>query len=108
MGTESVIKRGVPKITKPAPAVVAIKMVELLAAPDNQEESVADDSNGPTDAQKTNPNDGEQQQLEKQKQDEQLQLEKELIKQGKLKKEQEAKAKKEHERFVKLQKQEQQ
>merc|ERR1712226_635000 len=32
----SVIKRGVPKNTKPAPAVVAIKMVDLLSAPDDE------------------------------------------------------------------------
>merc|ERR1711915_41289 len=34
--TESVIKRGVPKNTKPAPAVVAIKMADLLTAPDDK------------------------------------------------------------------------
>merc|ERR1712113_1137833 len=33
--TESVIKRGVPKNTKPAPAVVAVKMADLLSAPDD-------------------------------------------------------------------------
>merc|ERR1711974_577840 len=32
--TESVIKRGVPKNTKPAPAVVAIKIADLLTVPD--------------------------------------------------------------------------
>merc|ERR1712029_742412 len=93
--TESVIKRGVPKTTKPAPAVVAIKMVDLLAAPDNQHELVADDSAGPTDTQNANP-------------DVELKLEKELAKQAKLKREEEAKAKKEQERLFKLQKQEQQ
>merc|ERR1712029_1013342 len=93
--TESVIKRGVPKTPKPAPAVVAIKMVDLLAAPDNQHELVADDSAGPTDTQNANP-------------DVELKLEKELAKQAKLKKEEEAKAKKEQERLFKLQKQEQQ
>merc|ERR1712168_252279 len=30
----NVIKRGVPKNTKPAPAVVAIKMADLLSVPD--------------------------------------------------------------------------
>merc|ERR1712113_223757 len=34
--TESVIKRGVPKNTKPAPAVVAIKMADLLSVPDEE------------------------------------------------------------------------
>merc|ERR1712029_1272264 len=34
--TESFIKRGVPKNTKPAPAVVAIKMVDLLTVPDEK------------------------------------------------------------------------
>merc|ERR1712110_882875 len=31
---ESVIKRGIPKNTKPAPAVVAIKMADLLVDPE--------------------------------------------------------------------------
>merc|ERR1712110_1324850 len=100
-------KRGVPKTTKPAPPVVAIKMDDLLAASDNQEESVADDSTGLKDAQKTNQNEGEQQQLhqhqkemKKQMQDEGLKLEKEH--QETLKREEEAKSKKEQERLAKL------
>merc|ERR1711974_295551 len=34
--TASVIKRGVPKNTKPAPAVVAVKMADLLSVPDDE------------------------------------------------------------------------
>merc|ERR1712066_1043858 len=51
--TQSVIKRGVPKKTKPAPAVVAIKMMDLLSSPDNQDELLADDSANPTYVQQT-------------------------------------------------------
>merc|ERR1712029_1312064 len=83
--TEGGIKRGVPKNVKPAPAVVAIKMAELLTVPDDKKK---------------------QQLLEKQRQDEQLKLEKELNQKEKLKKEEEARAIKEQEKLAKLRKKE--
>merc|ERR1712111_139614 len=41
--TESVIKRGKPKNTKPSPAVVAIKMKDLVGAPNVTDDSKVDD-----------------------------------------------------------------
>merc|ERR1712029_75229 len=116
---ESVIKRGVPKNTKPAPAVVAIKMSDLLAIP-----SDADADKSPcTEVLSKEPSQNDlkmeqQKQLEKLKQVEeakakkQKELEEKTIKkeQQKLekeKKEEEAKVKKEAERLAKQQKLEQ-
>merc|ERR1711974_505845 len=46
--TASVIKRGVPKNTKPAPAVVAVKMADLLSVPDDENGLKEDDSSSQT------------------------------------------------------------
>merc|ERR1712113_795082 len=109
--TESVIKRGVPKNTKPAPAVVAIKMADLLSAPDDevdqdQKNTATADVSSPDNIDMKIDDVKSKELLEKQKKDEKLKLEKELKQQEKLKKEEEAKAKKEQERLAKLQKKE--
>merc|ERR1712108_45883 len=105
--TASVIKRGVPKNTKPAPAVVAVKMADLLSVPDDEnglKMVKEDDSSSQTgDLHEPTVNAKEQ----KQSQEEKQKLEKELKQQEKLRKEEEAKAKKEQERLAKLEKQEQ-
>merc|ERR1711974_364532 len=93
--TESVIKRGIPKNTKPAPAVVAIKMADLIEHSDD----------GPNAETSQDPSQNDtylkhKKEMEKKMQDEKLKLEKEH--QETLKKEEEAKAKKEQERLVKL------
>merc|ERR1712108_30555 len=46
--TASVIKRGVPKNTKPAPAVVAVKMADLLSLPANENDLKEDDASSQT------------------------------------------------------------
>merc|ERR1712029_698935 len=104
----SVIKRGVPKSTKPAPPVVAVKMSELLAVPDGQNE---EDPTGAAASAKDNlENEADevkqQEQLERQRREEQIKLDKELKLQEKLKGEEEAKHKKELERLEKIQKKE--
>merc|ERR1711915_467833 len=109
--TESVIKRGIPKNTKPAPAVVAIKMVDLLSVPDdnidnNEQNTAAADISSQEKMENEVDNVRSKEPLEKQKKDKKLKLEKELKQQEKLKKEEEAKAKKEQERLAKLQKKE--
>merc|ERR1712156_597127 len=109
--TESVIKRGVPKNTKPAPAVVAIKMADLLSAPDDevdqdQKNTATADVSSPDNIDMKIDDVKSKELLEKQKKDEKLKLEKELKQQEKIKKEGEAKAKKEQERLAKLQKKE--
>merc|ERR1712098_534505 len=109
--TESVIKRGVPKNTKPAPAVVAIKMADLLSAPDDEvdqdQENTAPGDVSPPGHIENEVDDVKGRELQgKQKKDEKIKLEKELKQQEKLKKEEEAKAKKEQERLAKLQKKE--
>merc|ERR1711972_768953 len=109
--TESVIKRGVPKNTKPAPAVVAIKMADLLSVPDDevdqdQENIGTADISSPDHIENEVDDVKTKDQLEKQKKDEKLKLEMELKQQEKIKKEGEAKAKKEQERLAKLQKKE--
>merc|ERR1712108_74696 len=82
--TESVIKRGVPKNTKPAPAVVAIKIADLLTVPDEKLANTnADmpDQNQQNNVEQSQQNSVEQSQqklLEKQSQDEKLRLEKEM------------------------------
>merc|ERR1712029_693409 len=92
--SKSVIIRGVPKNTKPSPAVVAIKMADLLALPEDKDDSNNDET---TFAENENqPKDG------------QLKLDKHLKLQEKIQREEEAKAKKEQESLAKLQKQEQQ
>merc|ERR1711974_215437 len=102
--TASVIKRGVPKNTKPAPTVVAVKMADLLSLPANENDFKEDDSSSQTgDLHEPTVNAKEQ----KQSQEEKQKLEKELKQQEKLRKEEEAKAKKEQERLAKLEKQEQ-
>merc|ERR1712029_789492 len=102
--TASVIKRGVPKNTKPAPAVVAVKMADLLSAPDDENGLKEDVSSSQTgDLHEPTVNAKEQ----KQSKEEKLKLEKELKQQEKLRKEEETKAKKEQERLAKLEKQEQ-
>merc|ERR1711974_244386 len=96
--TESVIKRGVPKNTKPAPAVVAIKMADLLTVPDekldntnadmpdqNQQNNVEQSQqNSVEQSQQNNADPTQQNLLEKQSQDEKLRLEKEMKLQEKL------------------------
>merc|ERR1711915_350765 len=109
--TESVIKRGIPKKTKPAPAVVAIKMADLLSAPDDEvvqdQENFAPGEVSPPDYIENEVDDVKDRELhEKQKTDEKIKLEKDLKEQEKLKKEEEAKAKREQERLAKLQKKE--
>merc|ERR1712029_854138 len=103
----SVIKRGVPKNTKPAPAVVAVKMADLLSVPDNENDLKEDDPSSQTgdlnEPSEITVNAKEQ----KQSQEEKQKLEKDLKQQEKLKKEEEAKAKKEQERLAKHEKQEQ-
>merc|ERR1712002_452060 len=106
--TESVIKRGVPKNTKPAPAVVAIKMADLLSAPDDevdqdQEDIGIADVSSPDHIANEVDHVKSKDQLKKEKKDETLKLEKEQKQQEKLKREEEAKAKKEQERLAKLQ-----
>merc|ERR1712002_1168539 len=87
--TESVIKRGVPKNTKPAPAVVAIKMADLLSAPDDEVDQdredigIADVSSPDHIANDVKSKD----QLKKEKKDDTLKLEKEQKQQEKLKRE---------------------
>merc|ERR1712029_1147600 len=103
--TESVIKRGVPKNTKPAPAVVAIKMVDLLTVPDEKLDNTNADM--PDHNQQNTADPTQQKLLEKQSQDEKLRLEKEMKLHEKLKKEQEVKMKKEQETLAKQQRQEQ-
>merc|ERR1711972_402454 len=105
--TESVIKRGVPKNTKPAPAVMA----DLLSVPDDevdqgQENIGTADISSPDHIENEVDDVKTKDQFEKQKKDEKLKLEMELKQQEKLKKEEEAKAKKEQERLAKLQKKE--
>merc|ERR1711928_275675 len=92
----SVIKRGVPKNTKPAPAVVAIKMVDLLgegtADEDTEEVMQPEPDNLPTRDTKIEKEMQmkEKEQLDKQLKQEQLRLEKEKKSQEKkLKDEQE-------------------
>merc|ERR1711962_1747696 len=109
--TESVIKRGVPKNTKPAPAVVAIKMADLLSAPDDevdqdQEDIGIADVSSPDHIANEVDHVKSKDQLKKEKKDETLKLEKELKQHEKLKKDEEAMAKKEQERLAKLQKKE--
>merc|ERR1712029_1052846 len=109
--TEGGIKRGVPKNVKPAPAVVAIKMAELLTVPDDEVDLNVQDSacaTVTTDGNSENEADDKkkQQLLEKQRQDEKLKLEKELNQKEKLKKEEEARAIKEQEKLAKLRKKE--
>merc|ERR1712111_265129 len=109
--TEGGIKRGVPKNVKPAPAVVAIKMAELLTVPDDEMDLNVQDSacaTVTTDGNSENEADDKkkQQLLEKQRQDEKLKLEKELNQKEKLKKEEEARAIKEQEKLAKLRKKE--
>merc|ERR1711973_65535 len=109
--TESVIKRGVPKNTKPAPAVVAVKMADLLSAPDDRvdqdlENNATRDISSPDHIGNECDDVKSKEMLEKQKKDEKLKLEKELKQHDKLKKEEEAKAKKERERLATLQKKE--
>merc|ERR1712029_712898 len=93
--SESVIKRGVPKITKLAPPVVAIKMADLLTPSDDGPiaEISEDPSHNVTDLK-------HQKEMEKQGQVEKLKSEKEH--QETLKREEEAIAKKEQERLAKL------
>merc|ERR1711915_382840 len=110
--TSSAIRRGVPKKTKPAPAVVAVKMADLLALPKDQDTNADNSANSefPTQDQDCRGNDtadfSEQKQLEKQTQEEQLRLQKEMKQKEKLKKEEEAKAKKDLEKLDKLRKKE--
>merc|ERR1712111_318427 len=68
--TESVIKRGIPKNTKPAPAVVAIKMADLLEDDGPSIETSQDPSQNVTDLKN-------KKEMEKKMQDERLKLEKE-------------------------------
>merc|ERR1712113_77644 len=80
---ESVIKRGVPKNTKPAPAVVAIKMADLLSAPDDevdqdQKNTATADASLPDNIDMKIDDVKSKELLEKQKKDEKLKLEKEL------------------------------
>merc|ERR1712157_294558 len=107
---ESVIKRGVPRNTKPAPAVVAIKMADLLSVQDNEVDQERENTvSAAVESQKhieKGADDIKSQQLSKQTEDERLQLKKEQQQQEKLRKEEETKAKKEQERLVKLQKKE--
>merc|ERR1712029_433233 len=93
--SESVIKRGVPKNTKLAPPVVAIKMADLLTPSDDgpKAEISEDPSHNVT-------NLNHQKDMEKQGQVEKLKSEKEH--QETLKREEEAIAKKEQERLAKL------
>merc|ERR1711974_193569 len=93
--SESVIKRGVPKNTKLAPPVVAIKMADLLTPSDDgpKAETSEHTSQNVTDLK-------HQIEMEKQGQDEKLKLEKEH--QETLKREEEAIAKKDQERLAKL------
>merc|ERR1712029_1332146 len=93
--SESVIKRGVPKITKLAPPVVAIKMADLLTPSDDgpKAEISEDPSHNVTDLK-------HQKEMEKQGQVEKLKSEQEH--QETLKREEEAIAKKEQERLAKL------
>merc|ERR1711915_401031 len=98
--TESVIKRGVPKNTKPALAVVAIKMADLLTAPDDkvnhdQENTATANVSSSDHYENEIDNVKSKELLEKEKKEEKLKLEKELKQQEKLKKDEEAKAKKE-------------
>merc|ERR1711982_225458 len=87
----SVIKRGVPQNSKPAPAVVAVKMAELLAVPENQDINKEGIEMPTSDKSKNASGDLKQQkQLEKQSQEEQIKLEKEMKQKDKLKKEEEA------------------
>merc|ERR1711974_11270 len=76
--TASVIKRGVPKNTKPAPAVVAVKMADLLSVPANENDLKEDDSSSQTgdlnEPSEITINAREQ----KQSQEEKLKLEKDL------------------------------
>merc|ERR1712228_329020 len=109
--TESVIKRGVPKNTKPAPAVVAVKMADLLSAPDDRvgqdlENNATRDVSSPDHIGNECDDVKSKEMLEKQKKDAKLKLEKGLKQHDKLKKEEEAKAIKERERLATLQKKE--
>merc|ERR1711982_289186 len=102
--TESVIKRGVPKNTKPAPAVVAIKMADLLSVPDEQvNEEKQNDNNAEITSQdnleKLADDITGQQLLDIKKEDEKTKLEKDLKEQMQLKKDEDAKAKKEQEKL---------
>merc|ERR1711974_550970 len=76
--TASVIKRGVPKNTKPAPAVLAVKMADLLSVPANENDLKEDDSSSQTgdlnEPSEITINAREQ----KQSQEEKLKLEKDL------------------------------
>merc|ERR1711973_962443 len=93
--TESVIKRGVPKNTKPAPAVVAVKMADLLSAPDDRvdqdlENNATRDISSPDHIGNECDDVKSKEMLEKQKKDAKLKLEMELKQHDKLKKEGEA------------------
>merc|ERR1711974_35902 len=76
--TASVIKRGVPKNTKPAPTVVAVKMADLLSLPANENDLKEDDASSQTgdlnEPSEITINAKEQ----KQSQEEKLKLEKDL------------------------------
>merc|ERR1711928_293 len=103
----SVIKRGVPKNTKPAPAVVAIKMADLLgegtAEEETDEVSQSEPDNLPTPDTKIEKEMQikEKKELEKQKLQEAKTLEKERKLKEKQAKELEAKQKKQQEQLDK-------
>merc|ERR1711974_407026 len=100
---QSCIKRGVPKITKPAPPVVAVKMADLLGCPEgalNEQGITEKDENVETipkkelDSSKAPTETMERERKDKLQKQQQQKLEKQ-------KKEEEAKAKKEEERKAK-------
>merc|ERR1712012_246541 len=107
--SKSSIIRGVPKVTKPAPPVVAIKMADLIGdTPENEtaeqskscEESYLDnvkDTKPPLEDKKL------KKELEKKERKEKERLEKETKLEEKKKKAEEAKLKKEQEKFKKQQ-----
>merc|ERR1711972_1167837 len=109
----SVIKRGVPKNTKPAPAVVAIKMADLLGegtADEETDEVMQPEPHSPPTSDTNVEKEmqiKEQKELERQKLQEAKPLEKERKLKEKQAKELEAKQKKQQEQLDKQQKQEQ-
>merc|ERR1712025_210836 len=105
----SAIKRGIPQNTKPPPAVVAVKMADLLSSPNGENNSKENDTGdiGESEVMDQNVNSlKKEKHKEKQRQEEKNRLEKEIKQQEKLKKAEEADAKKEKERLAKLEKQE--
>merc|ERR1712212_490269 len=103
MGDGSIVS-GIPKNVKPAPAVVAIKMAELLTVPENDIDLNVKEVDPAVISEESGQNKSDmkkQKMLEKQKQDEKIKQEKGLKDKDKLKREEAVIHNKEQEKLAK-------